>query len=146
MERDGGTDNVFNTLVEMSNTEKEKIVVSHLKDQAWNEDKEQGNLRWKYIADSTQLMSHGLSCGVLVLPPGEELPLHHHSPQEVYIIRQGEGLLLSSLSSKKVYKDSFVYIPKDVNHGLKNTGEEDLEILWIFPTDCWEEVEYIFQK
>ena len=146
MERDGGTDNVFNTLVEMSNTEKEKIVVSHLKDQAWNEDKEQGNLRWKYIADSTKLMSHGLSCGVLVLPPVAELPLHHHSPQEVYIIRQGEGLLLSSLSSKKVYKDSFVYIPKNVDHGLKNTGEEDLEILWIFPTDCWEEVEYIFQK
>ena len=130
----------------MKNTDKEKIVVSHLKDQAWNKDKEQGNLRWKYIADSTQLMSHGLSCGVLVLPPGEELPLHHHSPQEVYIIRQGEGLLLSSLSSKKVYKDSFVYIPKNVDHGLKNTGEEDLEILWIFPTDCWEEVEYIFQK
>ena len=130
----------------MKNTDKEKIVVSHLKDQAWNEDKEQGNLRWKYIADSTQLMSHGLSCGVLVLPPGESLPLHHHSPQEVYVIRQGEGLLLSSLSSKKVYKDSFVYIPKNVDHGLKNTGKEDLEVLWIFPTDCWEDVEYIFQK
>ena len=130
----------------MKTTGKEKIVVSHLKDQSWNEDKNQGKLRWKYIADSTQLMSHGLSCGVLVLPPGEELPLHHHSPQEVYIIRQGEGLLLSSLSSKKVYKDSFVYIPKNVDHGLKNTSEEDLEILWIFPTDCWQEVEYIFQK
>ena len=113
----------------MKNTDKEKIVVSHLKDQAWNEDKEQGNLRWKYIADSTQLVSHGLSCGVLILPPGEELPLHHHSPHEVYIIRHGKGLLISSLSSKRVYKDSFVYIPKNVDHGLKNTGELDLEIL-----------------
>ena len=120
----------------MKNTDKEKIVVSHLKDQAWNEDKDQSELRWKYIADSTQINSHGLSCGLLVLPPGVELPLHHHSPQEVYIIRQGEGLLLSSLSSRKVYKDSFVYIPKRVDHGLKNTGEGDLEILWIFPTDC----------
>ena len=91
----------------------ENLVVSHLKDQAWNEKKDQGKFRWKYIADSTKLMSHGISCGVLVLPPGEELPLHHHSPQEVYIIRQGEGLLLSSSSSKKVYKDSFVYIPKN---------------------------------
>ena len=91
-------------------------------------------------------MSHGLSCGVLVLSPGDELPLHHHSPQEIYIIRQGQGLLLSSLCSKKVYKDSFVYIPKNVYRGLKNTGEGDLEILWIFLTDCWEEVEYIFQN
>ena len=124
----------------------EKIVVSHLRDQPWNENKDQGKFRWKYMADSTQIQSHGLSCGVLVLPPGESLPLHYHSPQEIYIIRQGEGILLSSLSSKKVYKDSFVYIPKNVDHGLKNTGEEDLEILWIFPTDCWEEVEYIFQE
>ena len=130
----------------MKNTYKEKIFVSHLTDQDWNENKDQCKLRWKYIADSTQIMSHGLSCGLLVLPAGEELPLHYHSPQEVYIIRQGEGLLLSSLSSRKVYKDSFVYIPKNISHGLNKTGEGDLEILWIFPTDCWEEVEYIFQK
>ena len=126
--------------------QEEKIFVSHLKDQAWKENKDQGKFRWKYMADSTQMRSHGLSCGVLVLPRGEELPLHHHSPQEVYIIRQGEGLLISSLGSEKVYKDSFVYIPKHVVHGLKNTGAGNLEILWIFPTDCWEEVEYIFQK
>ena len=57
-----------------------------------------------------------------------------------------EGLLLSSLNTKKVCKDSFVYIPKNFEHGLKNTGNEDLELLWIFPTDCWEEVEYVFEK
>ena len=124
----------------------EKIVVSHLRDQPWNENKDQGKFRWKYMADSTQMKSHGLSCGVLVLPPGEELPLHYHSPQEIYIIRRGEGLLLSSLNTRKVCKDSFVYIPQNFEHGLKNTGEEDLELLWIFPTDCWEEVEYVFKK
>ena len=124
----------------------EKIVVSHLKDPPWNENKDQGKFRWKYMADSTQIQSHGLSCGVLVLPPGEALPLHYHSPQEIYIIRRGEGLLLSSLNTRKVCKDSFVYIPQNFEHGLKNTGEEDLELLWIFPTDCWEEVEYVFKK
>ena len=74
----------------------EKIVVSHLRDRPWNENKDQGKFRWKYMADSTQMKSNGLSCGVLVLPPGESLPLHYHSPQEIYIIRRGEGLLLSS--------------------------------------------------
>ncbi len=124
----------------------ENIVVSHLEDKAWCQHKDQTKFKWKYMADSTQMKSHGISCGVLVLPPKVQLPLHHHSPQEVYIIRKGQGLLLSSLSSKKVYKDSFVYIPKNVSHGLKNVGVGDLEVLWIFPTDCWEEVEYIFQK
>ncbi len=124
----------------------EKIVVSHLRDQAWNKNKDEGKYRWKYMTDSTEMKSHGLSCGVLVLPPGEELPLHYHSPQEIYIIRRGEGLFLSPSYTKKVCKDSFVYIPQNSEHGLKNTGLEDLEILWIFPTDCWDEVEYIFKK
>lgn len=126
--------------------EKEKVVVSHLKDQPWNENKVRGKFMWKYMVDSTYMKSHGLSCGVLVLPPGETLPLHYHSPQEIYIIRRGEGLLLSSLNKRKVYKDSFVYIPKNFEHGLKNTGKEDLELFWIFPADCWEEVEYVFEK
>lgn len=124
----------------------EKIVVSHIEDQTWNKNRNQGKFRWKYMVDSTEMKSHGLSCGVLVLPPGEELPLHFHSPQEIYIIRQGEGLLLSSQNNKKVCKDSFVYIPKNSKHGLKNTGKHDLELLWIFPTNCWEEVEYVFEK
>ena len=51
---------------------------------------------------------HGLSCGVLNLLPGEELPLHNHSPQEIYVIRQGKGLLLYSLNTKKVCKSSVV--------------------------------------
>ena len=125
---------------------KEKIIVSHLSNHAWNEDQVQGKFKWKYMVDSTQMKSNGLSCGVLVLPPGEELPLHHHLPQEIYIIRRGEGLLLSSLNTRKVCKDSFVYIPQNFEHGLKNTGKVDLELLWIFPTDCWEEVEYVFKK
>ena len=124
----------------------EKIVVSHIEDQTWNQNKNKGKFRWKYMVDSTEVKSHGISCGVLVLPPGEELPLHFHSPQEIYIIRRGEGLLLSSLNTRKVCEDSFVYIPQNCEHGLKNTGKEDLELLWIFPTDCWEEVEYVFKK
>ena len=79
----------------------EKIVVSH-RGQVWNHNENQGKFRWKYMADSTQIKSHGLSCGVL--PPGESLPLHCHSPQEIYIIRQGEGLLLSSLNTRRFAK------------------------------------------
>ena len=67
-------------------------------------------------------MSHGLSCGYWFYHL-ERATFIHHS-HRVYIIRQ-EGLLLSSLSSK-VYKDSFVYT-KNVDHGLKNTGDEELK-------------------
>ena len=70
------------------------MIVSHIDECKWEHRKEHGNFRWKYLADSTQFNSHGLSCGILVLPPGEELKLHHHVPQEIYLIRKGEGHLL----------------------------------------------------
>ena len=125
----------------------EKMIVSHLNKCKWQQRKEHGNFRWKYLADSTQIKSHGLSCGILVLPPGEELELHHHYPQEIYVIREGEGVILRhDQEPENVIKDSFVYIPKDHPHGLRNTGNKNLELLWVFPTDCWEEVEYIFEK
>ena len=72
----------------------EKVIVSHIDECKWEQRKEHGNFRWKYLADSTQFNSHGLSCGVLVLPYGEELKLHHHVPQEIYLIRKGEGHFL----------------------------------------------------
>ena len=82
-----------------------------------------------------------------MIPYGEDLELHHHVPQEIYLIRKGEGQLLRHDGEPAlVRKDSFVYIPKNCPHGLRNIGNEDLEILWIFPTDCWEEVNYIFEE
>jgi len=60
---------------------------------------------------------------IFVLPQGEELTLHSHSPQEIYITLQVEGLLLSSVNTKIVCKDRFVYISKNLEHGIKNWCE-----------------------
>ena len=40
------------------------------------------------------------------LEPGAELPLHHHSPQEIYIIRTGKGLLLSKADAREVFPET----------------------------------------
>ena len=37
----------------------EKIVVSHLREKAWNENKDQGKVRWKYMTVNTQMISMG---------------------------------------------------------------------------------------
>ena len=87
-----------------------------------------------------------VSCGILKIPVSGELKLHHHDPQEIYLIRSGEALLLKSDGhTEKVFKDSVVYIPMGFSHGLKNIGNSFLELLWIFPTNCWNEVEYQFE-
>ena len=43
-------------------------------------------------------------------------------------------------------KDSIVYIPGKQSHGLRNSGKVPLEVIWIFPTDCWEDVKYVFDE
>ena len=59
--------------------------------------------------DSTKINNHGLSLGSLELVPGGELPLHHHSPQEIYIIRKGKGLLLSKSERREVFPETSIY-------------------------------------
>ena len=122
----------------------EKLVTRHVSDFGWNQRPDRGDLRWKCLVDSTEMNSHGLSTGIIEIPVGSELSLHHHAPQEIYIVRAGKGLLLKADGKHEdVHKDSVVYIPQNKKHGLKNTGDVTLEVLWIFPTDCWAEIEYI---
>jgi mannose-6-phosphate isomerase-like protein (cupin superfamily) len=101
-------------------------------------------LQYKLLIDSTKIDNHGLSLGSLELVPGGELPLHHHSPQEIYIIRKGKGLLLSKTETREVFPETSIYIPKNEKHGLKNIGDNNLLIYWIFPTDCWADVRYLY--
>ena len=128
--------------------------MGNLRDAKWNRHTEEKiavganpDLRWCYLVDSTKNASHGISVGCLVIPIGGELPPHTHTPQEVYLIKDGTGLLLMpDGESKPVSENDFVYIPSNEKHGLKNTGDQPLEVIWIFPTDCWEEVNYVYSN
>ena len=122
----------------------EKIVTRSLSECVWHEPPNRGGLRYTFLVDSTEMASHGLSVGIIQVPVGEDLTLHHHAPQEIYVVRSGKGVLLKADgASEPVRADSVVYIPQNEKHGLRNTGSVPLEVLWIFPTDCWKEIEYI---
>ena len=103
-------------------------------------------LRYKLLVDSTKINNQGMPMGILELEPGAELPLHHHSPQEIYIIKKGSGLLLGGKKDRKVSSDTIIYIPKNEKHGLRNNGFVTLSFYWFFPTDCWKEVEYFYDN
>ena len=122
----------------------EKTVIINENECEWDFDPEFPGLNYKLLIDSTKIDNHGLSLGSVELVPGGELPLHHHSPQEIYIIRKGKGLLLSKTEAHEVYPENCIYIPPNEKHGLRNIGDESLLIYWIFPTDCWEEVKYLY--
>ena len=54
--------------------------------------------------------------------------------------------ILFSLSGKleEIKKGDVVYIAENAKHALKNNGKETLKFYWIFPTDRFSEVEYLY--
>ncbi len=122
------------------------MFISNIDKLDWQSNEDYSPLKWKLLVDKNISKSEGISCGILHIPINSSLSLHYHIPQEIYIVRKGVGMLLSSNEEQKLRKDSVVYIKKNEKHGLKNIGKIPLEILWIFPTNSWHDVRYNFDS
>jgi quercetin dioxygenase-like cupin family protein len=123
------------------------IFVQNLKsvsDQEWSTTNKYPGVRWKFLIDSDFTESSELSLGLAEIAPGGDLILHYHSPAEIYVITDGKGILNKSGKQEEVKKGDIVYIAKNIKHGLKNNGKETLKFYWIFPTDRFSEVEYLY--
>ena len=122
------------------------IFVNNLKslfNQEWTSADKYPGLRWKLLIDKDLNGSTGLSLGYAEMAPGGDLTLHYHSPAEIYVITNGEGILNKSGKLETIKKGDVVYIGRNEKHALKNNGKETLEFYWIFPTDRFSEVEYL---
>ena len=111
--------------------------------QEWTSTEKYPGVRWKFLIDKDFNGSTGLSLGYAEIAPGGDLTLHYHSPDEIYVIINGEGILNKSGDLEKIKKGDVVYIGRNEKHALKNDGKETLEFYWIFPTDRFSEVEYL---
>ena len=115
------------------------------KSDTWDMSDIHPGLRWQFSVNAGTTQSNGLSCGYLQVDPNAKLPLHYHREQEIYIITQGHAKLLTGGSnSRAVTAGDTIYIPENSWHGIKNVSHSVFEFIWIFPTDTWQEVQYIF--
>ena len=122
------------------------IFVNNLKsvsDQEWSSTDKYPGVRWKLLIDADFMESSGLSLGFAEIAPGGELTLHYHSPDEIYVITNGTGILNKSGEEEEIKKGDVVFIASNTKHALKNEGKETLGFYWIFPTDRFSEVEYL---
>ena len=123
------------------------IFVKNLKsvsDQEWSTTDKYPGVRWKFLIDSDFTESSELSLGFAEIAPGGDLILHYHSPAEIYVITDGTGTLNKSGELQEIRKGDVVYIAKNAKHALKNNGKETLKFYWIFPTDTFSEVKYLY--
>jgi len=122
------------------------IFVNNLKsasDQEWSSTEKYPGVRWKFLIDADYTKSSGLSLGICEIASGGELILHYHSPDEIYVVNGGKGILNKSGELDTIKKGDVVYIAGNAKHALKNNGKETLEFYWIFPTDRFSEVKYL---
>ena len=123
------------------------IFIKNLKsvsDQEWSTTDNYPGVRWKFLIDSDFTGSSGLSLGFAEIEPGGDLILHYHSPAEIYVVTDGKGILNKSGKLEEIKKGDVVYIAGNAKHALKNSGKETLKFYWIFPTDSFSEVEYLY--
>ena len=118
--------------------------LASVSDQEWSSTEKYPGVRWKFLIDSDFDSSSGLSLGFAEIEPGGNLTLHYHSPAEIYVVTNGTGILNKSGELETIKKGDVVYIGGSAKHALKNTGNETLKFYWIFPTDRFSDVEYLY--
>lgn len=100
-------------------------------------------LRWRVLLSAGATPSRGLTLGVLEVPPGTNLAAHHHRPCEAYYVTAGSAEVYDDGRWVPVKQGDVAYWPGGHSHGLRNRGSETCTMVWVFPVDSYEEVEYV---
>jgi quercetin dioxygenase-like cupin family protein len=107
----------------------------------WDE-KRASRIRVKTFLSAGRTPSSGVSMGVFELPPGALLDPHHHQPPEVYYVVDGEAEVYADGAWRPLRRGDVVYFAADAVHGARNHGPTTCTIVWVFPVDRYEEIEY----
>ena len=135
----------------MSATKPQQSYIVHYSDvprQNWQGEQrlKQGGVFWSNLATATQTPSAQLTCGMGFLPVGEMgyLSAHRHDPAELYYIVAGSGEIIIDGQKSTVKPGDTVFLAANCEHELINTGNEELQFFYVFPTDTFEEIDYRF--
>ncbi len=83
---------------------------------------------------------NGISFAIEEMMPGRIMRVHKHLyNDELIFIHRGEGTLTLGEESIKVKAGSVAYVPRGVWHGLDNTGQENLLMVFQYSPAGFEE-------
>ena len=106
----------------------------------------ESRIRWKLLITGERTESVGLVTGIAEIPPGAQLPLHHHEPEETYYIVSGRGQMEIDGRTTAVRPGCAVYIPPKARHAFRCTGAEPLVFVFCFPRDRFNQIVYHFDR
>ena len=96
-----------------------------------------------FVGAESLLQAEKFVSGYVVIEPGGKVPEHDHEQEEVYYILQGRGEMTVGGEIETLESVSAVYIPPNQKHALKNSGKEELHMLFVYApagiVSHWEE-------
>lgn len=103
-------------------------------------------VRWKILHSAARGPTDSLCCGLAELPAGATLILHHHAPAELYLIESGDGVSEIDGVRHTLRPGLALFIPANARHRTTAGPDGPLRFLFVFPTDSFEEVVYLFDE
>ena len=83
----------------------------------------QGEVTIRHYFKKDEINAACRLCAELVLTPGAGIGLHEHNNEdEVYIIKQGKGILVDAGKESEVEAGDAILTGKGAEHSIKNTG------------------------
>lgn len=110
--------------------------------EGWSD--ERGRLTWRPLFSADSTPTDQLVTGVAELGEGGFLALHRHEQAETYYVLAGEGVVTLDGAEHPVRPGSSVFLPGSSEHGIRNTGAQDLRFFYALAADDFAEVEYVF--
>ncbi|SFD93052.1 cupin domain-containing protein [Blastococcus tunisiensis] len=121
-------------------------VIRHVADvepEVWH-DPVRGHVSFQVVFSQDRTATSAVYTGRAELPPGGWVGRHRHPQPEVYHVLEGSGVVVLDGVEHPVAAGSAVFVPGDAEHGLRNTGDGALRLVYAFATDSAEDVVYRF--
>lgn len=71
-------------------------------------------------------------CAIATVAPGQATTLHGHDEEETFIITKGTGRITIGGESGDIVAGDVIYLPRNLEHTIKNTSTDDLEFITIY--------------
>lgn len=113
--------------------------------ETWD-DPVKGVLGFRTLFSSGTTATQELTAGIADLDAGDWLGLHRHDPAEIYFIAEGHGIVTLDGTDHAVSAGAAVYIPGNVEHGIRNSGQSPLSFFYVFPVASFDDVVYRFSQ
>ncbi len=84
------------------------------------------------IGDNGPIKGDLFCQGYVVIYPGGAIPGHDHPTVESYTILKGNGEITIGDETEPIGEGECVYVPKEIPHGLKNTGDSDMHLMFVY--------------